>query len=127
MRIFTPDGTLEIVRGSFDSPWDLDAVVESQGFSGHVSNIFPTNVAAFFSRIRAIERNGEGTAVLLGTEDFEFTLRLFKGNGAFLAEIAMASGFGEGPPCRVLRCRLRVDGEYWSSTVTGLRQELVGS
>jgi hypothetical protein len=124
MRILGDRGTIELTRGSFDSPADLDVCVESEHFSGRASNIFLTSEAEFFSQIRSIERENHGRAVLTGTEDFELVFELPRGNGDFLAQVRICHGLSQTPPAQVLTCRFLVSGEYWSSSVSGLRAEL---
>jgi hypothetical protein len=132
MRLVSLDGILEIKRGCFDEPLDVDASVESQGYSGRVDNIFPSGLAEFCAELEAMERDNCGRAVLAGTEGFWFSVVLPKGNGDFWVEISMSAGFSGAMPAtayqpmtevaeRFVRCRFRVDGEYWSTLVSGMR------
>ncbi len=128
MVIRTPEGTIEISRGSFDDPWDIDASVSSRGFSGAVTNIFPMSTDEFFAGVRRIEQGQRVRAELHGTEDFLFALEPKGGTGAFWAEIQLTviSGATPGGISHQVRCKLAVDGENWYSTIQALRKELVG-
>lgn len=47
MRIRSDDGFIEITRGTFDSPADVDVRAESCNFSASVTNIFPQTGSHF--------------------------------------------------------------------------------
>lgn len=123
MRIRSDDGFIEIVRGSFDSPADIDIRAESRGFSASVTNIFPMNSGQFFAAARAMNITRRGRLVLTGTEDFQLVLEDRDAKGGLWAEVQMTLWSG-GRQTHLLRCRLAVEAEYWLTILQDLRAEL---
>lgn len=123
MRIRSDDGFIEIVRGSFDSPADIDIHAESRGFSASVTNIFPMNSGQFFAAARAMNMTRRGRLVLTGTEDFQLVLEDRDAKGGLWAEVQMTLWSG-GQQTHLFRCRLAVEAEYWLTILQDLRAEL---
>lgn len=123
MRILSTNGFIEITRGSFDEPADLDIRVESRGFCASAHNIFPLDVGRFFAAARAAQATRRGRLTLNGTESFQLVLEDRDARGGFWAEVQLAL-WSNGQQTHLLRCKLPVEAEYWLSVLRDLRAEL---
>jgi len=123
MRIRSDDGFIEITRGTFESPADVDVRAESCNFSASVTNIFPLDTSRFFAAASTMHVTRRGRLVLSGTEDFELVLEDRDAKGGFWAEVQMTLR-SQGRQTHLFRCRLAVDAEYWSTVLQDLRTEL---
>lgn len=123
MRILSDDGFIEITRGSFDEPADIDIRVESNGFCASVNNIYPLDTDLFFAAARAMQATRRGRLTLNGTENFQLVLEDRDAKGGFWAEVQLVL-WSNGQQTHLLRCKLPVEAEYWLSILQDLHAEL---
>ncbi len=132
MRILSIDGdaSIEISRGSFDDPADIDLAVQGNGFSGANYNVFPLNTASFLEELSILESSRNGLASLSGTEGFKLTLESIGGVGEVSVEVelerASSSSSSTGPRMYTYRVVLgfTVAGEHVGPMIAGLRRVL---
>lgn len=129
MRLPRTEGFVEIVRGGFDHPIDLDIQVVAGRFSGAVSNVFPSNGHEFLRVLDALKRLRHGRAVLSGTDSFEFAVSWHGLTGNFWVEVKInqfAAFKDHRRQTQELTVLLAIDGEYWSTIKAGM-QEIFGA
>jgi len=95
MKISSIDGdaAIELVRGGFDDPADIDLHVHGNGFSGANYNVFPLNTTSFLDDLSILESSRKGQAMLSGTEGFKLTLASIGGVGEVSVEVALERTF----------------------------------
>lgn len=124
------DVVLELVRGSFDDPVDIDLSVKGNGFSGSNYNIFPQNTVSFLVELSNLESSRKGKAVLSGTEGFNLTLESIGSIGEISVALELErfvssnSSLGLRTYEYKLVLGFPVAGENVGSVITGLRQIL---
>lgn len=132
MKISSIDGdaAIELIRGGFDDPADIDLRVHGNGFSGANYNVFPLNTASFLDDLSILESSRKGLAVLSGTEGFELTLESIGGVGEMSVEVALeracSSSSSTGPRMYTYRVMLgfTVAGENVGPMIAELRRVL---
>lgn len=129
MRLSSAKGVIELVRGEFDDPVDLNARAVAGAFAGAVSNIFPMNAKGFLQALEDMQAFRCRRAELYGTEDFRFAVEWRGSTGGFWAEITMRqfAAFQDGRrSVQSVDIVLEVDGEYWSTMKVEMARILSG-
>ena len=132
MRINSSDATeyIEITRGSFDDPVDIDLQFEDKGFSGTNYNIFSMNIGVFLEDLVSLEASRSGKASLEGTEDFYITFKSDGHSGAIKIHFQIARYVGHSIPTGVgtfeykISARFPVDGEHVGPITRGFQSML---
>jgi hypothetical protein len=131
MRVESSDGHnfLEISRGNFEDPVDLNISVRAASFSGRTSNIFALNTTPFLRDLDLLEKSRHGTAKLEGTEEFVLSFQPYGHTGAIWASVSI-SQFRPAPLLANptwgdrLDCGFEIPGESFGKLCTELRQVL---
>jgi hypothetical protein len=133
VRIESSDrrSSLDISRGTFEDPPDLDISVRTASFSGETSNIFPVKIPQFLADLDLLEKSRRGRAQLEGTEDFLLVLQPYGRTGAIWASVSI-SHFRHTPKLAAgvssdrLNCGFEVAGENFGQLCIELRHVLCG-